>query len=196
MHLLYQGIKTIQPLGTGGILLHGEANTLVIRASSDTLSPRHARHPINGMKRQTNYIIVIDVCSWRSRAGSYRAGGLRRQQSSGQGDFTVGFLGCIDLSQLSNLQGPGARARPALAPGPQQYRLVRPSGSRLAFCSSSRQIKAAALRGFPLRRRNHDLPGCRSFSSASLGQAAGRRTQYTILLRGMGYAAASFLKPW
>ena len=28
------------------MLLHGEANTLVIRASSDTLSPRHARHPI------------------------------------------------------------------------------------------------------------------------------------------------------
>jgi hypothetical protein len=128
-------------------------------------------------------------------AGSYRAGGLRRQQSSGQEDCTAGFLGSIDLLQLSNLQGPGARARPALAPEPQQYRLVRPSGPRLAFCSSSRQIKAAALRGFPLRRRNHDQPGCRSFSSASLGQAAGRRTQYTILLRRMDYAAASFLKP-
>ena len=126
MHLLYQGIKTSQPLGASGMLLHGGANTLVIRASSDTLSPRHARHPINGMKRQTNYIIVIDICSWRSRAGSYRAGGLRRQQSSGQGDFTAGFLGGMDLLQLSNLQGPGARARPALAPGPQQYRLVRP----------------------------------------------------------------------
>jgi hypothetical protein len=66
MHLLYQGINTRQPLGAGGMLLHGEANTLVIRASSDTLSPRHARHPINGMKRQTNYIIVIDISSWRS----------------------------------------------------------------------------------------------------------------------------------
>jgi hypothetical protein len=66
MHLLYQGIKTIQTLGANGMLLHGEANTLVIRASSDTLSPRHARHPINGMKRQTNYIIVIDISSWRS----------------------------------------------------------------------------------------------------------------------------------
>jgi hypothetical protein len=116
MHLLYQGIKTIQPLGASGMLLHGEANTLVIRASSDTLSPRHARHPINGMKRQTNYIIVIDICSWRSRAGSYRAGGLRRQQSSGQEDFTADILGCMDLLQLSNLQGPEARARPALVP--------------------------------------------------------------------------------
>jgi len=59
------------------------------------------------------------------RAGSYRAGALRRQQSSGQGDFTAGFLGGVNILQLSNLQGPGARARPALAPGPQQYRLVR-----------------------------------------------------------------------
>ena len=50
------------------MLLHGEAKALVIRASSDTLSPRHARHPINGMKRQTMYIIIIDICSWRSRA--------------------------------------------------------------------------------------------------------------------------------
>lgn len=38
--------------------------------------------------------------------------------------------------------------------------------------------------------------GRRSFLSASLGKAAGRRTQYTIPLRGMGYAAASFLRPW
>jgi hypothetical protein len=43
-------------------------------------------------------------------AGSYRAGGLWWQQSSGQEDFTTGFLGGVDLSQLSNLQGPGARA--------------------------------------------------------------------------------------
>jgi len=46
MHLLYQGMNTCQPLGAGGMLLHGEANTPVIRASLDTLSPRHARHPI------------------------------------------------------------------------------------------------------------------------------------------------------
>jgi hypothetical protein len=75
------------------MLLHGEANTLVIRASSDTLSPRHARHPINGMKRQTNYIIVIDISSWRSRAGAYRAGGLRPAAILWAGDFTTGFLG-------------------------------------------------------------------------------------------------------
>jgi len=118
------------------------------------------------------------------RTGTIRAGGLRPAAILWAGDFTAGFLGGVDLLQLSNLQGPGARARPALAPGPQQYHLVRPSGARLAFCSSSRQIKAAALRGFPLRRRNHDQPGCRSFLSASLGKAAGRRTQYTILLRG------------
>ena len=46
MHLLYQGINTRQPLGAVGMLLHGEAKALVIRASLDTLSPRHARHPI------------------------------------------------------------------------------------------------------------------------------------------------------
>jgi hypothetical protein len=47
MHLLYQGINTRQTLGAGGMLLHGEANTLVIRASSDTLSPRHASKALN-----------------------------------------------------------------------------------------------------------------------------------------------------
>jgi hypothetical protein len=45
MHLLYQGVFIGQPEEASVILLHGEANTLVIRASSDTLSPRHARHP-------------------------------------------------------------------------------------------------------------------------------------------------------
>ena len=160
----------------GGIRL---SNSLALRVQSVS-KPSFLQRKT----RQTIYIIVIDISSWRSSAGSYRADDLRPSAILWAGDFPTGFLGGVDLLQLSNLQGPGARARPALAPGPQQYRLVRPSGSRLAFCSSSRQIKAAALRGFPLLRRNHDQPVCRSFSSASLGNAAGRRTQYTIVLRG------------
>ena len=44
------------------------------------------------------------------RAGSYRAGGLRPAAILWAGDFTAGFLGGMDLLQISNLQGPGARA--------------------------------------------------------------------------------------
>ncbi len=52
------------------MLLHERADNIspVIRALSDTLSPRHARQPIPGMKRQSIYIIVMYICSWRSTA--------------------------------------------------------------------------------------------------------------------------------
>jgi hypothetical protein len=55
MHLLYQGIKTSQPLGASGMLPHGGANTLVIRASSEYVKPT-ARPPPYQWHEAANYL--------------------------------------------------------------------------------------------------------------------------------------------
>ena len=138
----------------------------------NTLSPRHARHPIHGMKRQTTYIIVIYICSWRSRVGSYLAGGLRPAAILWAGDFTAGFLGGMDLLQLSNLQGPRARRLPGFSPrisavssgpypaAPGSPSARHPGRSRLRPCWASRCSGATmiSLAAGPFHRRALDKP--------------------------------------
>ena len=93
------------------------------------------------------------------------------------------------VRQNGQLAGPRARSTGQTGFSPRTS-TVSPGPSPAAPGSpSARQPGRLRLRpygGFPLRRRNHNQPGCRSFLSASLGQAAGATDSRYDTAEGQG----------